>query len=91
MTVNHINKASSRLSLQARKLIVQASLHEDLDKAEKEAERLRKELSEAETEVERLKKEIKVAEDEESEEGEKEASARLSYNRIYARQNSKVL
>ncbi|QPL46479.1 hypothetical protein IT895_01215 [Halomonas sp. A40-4] len=81
MPSNHIRKASNLLS--------RASLHNDLEKAEKEVERLKKELNEAETEVERLKKEISEAEKEEGQEEKEEVAARLNYGRIYAKASTR--
>lgn len=74
MTTNHIRKASSLLN--------RASLHNDLDKAERDVERLKKELADAEAEVERLKKETDSAEKKDDQE---EVTARLDYNRIYTK------
>lgn len=73
----------------ASKLMARASLHNNLAKAETEADDLKEKLAAAEAEVDRLKKEIDKQEA--GGEGEaEEVTARLNYAKIYARGNQSI-
>lgn len=78
--MKHLHKAS--------KLLTRASLYNDLEQAESKAESLRKQLAEAEADIERIKREIEKSD---AGDNDEEVAARLSYRRIYAKQNGSMV